>query len=339
MAGERFFEEVAVVGPEHGGERLDRFAAGAFPDYSRSFLQKAIKDGEVTLNEGEAKPSTPVAPGDVVRARMPALVEPSLEPEAIPLDILFEDEHLLAINKPANLVCHPARGAARGTLANALLAHCRSLSDLNGPLRPGIVHRLDRDTTGVILAAKTNAAHAGLAAQFEARSVEKQYLAIVRGRMEFDEDEIAFAIGRDPRVREKMSVRSLEGRASLSRYRVVERFARFTFVRVRLLTGRTHQARVHLSAIGHPVAADSAYGGGALTPSEALGEPAAPGEEPLITRQALHAAEIAFRHPVTGEAMRIEAPLPEDMRRALEALRQGAARKGRPNPEGAARRD
>lgn len=323
MTEGRFFEEEAVAGPEHEGLRLDCFAAAVFADYSRSFLQKAIKAGEVTLNSAKAKPSAPVAADDVVRARLPALVEPSLAPEAIPLDILYEDGHFLAVNKRANMVCHPARGAARGTLANALLAHCQSLSDLNGPLRPGIVHRLDRDTTGVILAAKTNAAHAGLAEQFQARTVEKHYAAVVRGRMEFDEDEIALPVGRDPRIRERMSVHAPDGREALSRYHVLERFQRHTFVRVRLFTGRTHQARVHLAAIGHPVVADAAYGGGdAFALSDVTGEPPPKGERPLIARQALHAEEIAFRHPASGEEMHIRAPLPEDMRRTLEALRQ-----------------
>ena len=323
MVDKQYFEEAAVAGPEHEGMRLDMFAANAFADYSRSFLQKAIKHGEVTLNGSPAKPKTPVSEGDEVRARLPALVEPSLEPEPIALDILYEDDSLLVINKPANMVTHPSRGAARGTLANALLHHCLSLSDLSGPLRPGIVHRLDRDTTGCILAAKTNAAHAGLSEQFRLRTVEKHYRAIVRGRMEFDEQLIDQPIGRDPRTRERMKVRGLDGRSAISRCRVVERFEKFTYVDIRLLTGRTHQARVHMHTIAHPVAADAAYGGGgALTRSLLLGERPLPGEKPLIERPALHAAIIGFTHPVSGEAVRFEAPLPEDMAAALGALRE-----------------
>jgi len=319
---ERFFEETATAGPEHTGLRLDRFAALAFPDYSRSFLQRAIRDGQVTLNGEKAKPSAPVAEGNCVVARLPALDGGRLEPERMALDVLFEDGDLIVLNKPANLVTHPARGNARGTLANGLLFHCRSLSDANGPLRPGIVHRLDRNTTGVMVAAKTNAAHAGLAAQFHDRATEKHYVALVRGRMEFDEGEVSLAIGRDPRMREKMAVRPLDGRPALSRYRVMERFSRFTWVRVRLHTGRTHQVRVHMSALKHPVVADAMYGGGeGLWLAEIEGRKPAADEKPLIERQALHAEELAFVHPVTGAGMRFTAPLPEDLQRALAALR------------------
>lgn len=323
MDPDAFFEETAIVGAERAGERLDRFASEAFPDYSRSFLQRAIRDGRVTLDGQRVKPRTAVAEGAVVRARLPVLEDTSLAPEPIPLDILFEDDDLLVLNKPAGMVVHPSRGQARGTVANALLAHCRSLSDVNGPLRPGIVHRLDRDTTGALVTAKTNRAHAGLAAQFEARTVRKTYHAIVRGRVEFDEGQVDLAIGRDPRVREKMTVRHLGGRAALSRYWVIERFARFTYVRVRLMTGRTHQIRVHMSALRHPVVADAPYGGGPpLTRSAIGGHAPEPGEEALIARQALHAYELGFEHPVTGEAMDFRAPLPEDFGRALAALRE-----------------
>ena len=318
----RVFEEVAAAGPEHEGMRLDRFAALAFPDYSRSFLQKAIRDGEVLLDGERAKPKSPVTAGAEVRARLPLLKAPTLAPEPMDLDILYEDEHLLALNKPADLVVHPSRGNATGTLANGLLAHCQRLSDANGPLRPGIVHRLDRDTTGVILAAKTNAAHAGLAAQFEARTVKKEYVAIVRGVVEFDEGEVALPIGRDRRTREKMSVRSPDGKAAFSRYRVEERFDRFTWVRVFPRTGRTHQVRLHLSALKHPVVADAMYGGGwRLTLSEIRGLRPADDEAPLIERQALHAARIAFEHPITREPKVFEAPLPDDLARVLRALR------------------
>ena len=318
-----FFEETAVVGPERAGERLDRVAAEVFPDYSRSFLQKAIRDGQVTLDGERVKPRAPVHEGAVVRARLPVLGDTSLTPEPIPLDVLYEDGDLLILNKPAGMVVHPSRGQAMGTVANALLAHCRNLSDVNGPLRPGIVHRLDRDTTGALVAAKTNRAHAGLAAQFEARTVRKTYHAIVRGRMEFDEGQVDLPIGRDPRVREKMTVRRLDGRPALSRYKVIERFRRFTYVGVQIMTGRTHQIRVHLGALKHAVVADPTYGGGPpLTRSAILGRAPDPGDEPLIARQALHAYELGFRHPVTDEEMTSQAPLPEDFERALAVLRE-----------------
>ena len=316
------FEETALVGPEQAGMRLDRFAAAVFTDYSRSFLQEAIRAGDVLLDGEQAKPKTSVSEGASVVARLPAYADTGLYPEPIPLDILFEDEHGLVINKPAGIVVHPTGVGRGGTVANALVYHCQRLSGVNGPLRPGIVHRLDRDTSGALVAAKTNAMHAGLAAQFANRTVRKTYLAIVRGRMEHDEGEISLPIGRHPRGRERMAVRRLDGREAISHYEVIERFDRFTYVRVRLITGRTHQIRVHMSALKHPVVSDPMYGGGPpLTPSAVRGRTPAEDEAPLIARQALHAFEIAFRHPVTGEEMRFEAPLPEDFTRTLAALR------------------
>jgi len=270
------------------------------------------------------KPRYPVKAGDRIRVALPVLVEGGLEAEPMPLDILYEDGHLLAVNKPADLVVHPSRGHAHGTLANGLLHHCRErLSDVNGPLRPGIVHRLDRDTSGVILCAKTNAAHAGLAEQFKERRVHKEYLAVVRGRVAYDSGEISLPIGRDRRMRERMRVQLHGGRPAVSRYFVTERFDRFTAVRVEPLTGRTHQIRVHLSAERHPVVADTLYGGSdALYPSDLVGKEKQTDEEPLIARQALHAQAIRFTHPVTGEEISLQAELPDDIRRLIEALRR-----------------
>lgn len=317
--------EELTVAEETDQLRLDKFLSLAFRDYSRSFLQRAIKDGQVTVGEAKAKPSYLVRPGDRVRVELPILVVDRIEPEAIPLDILYEDEHILALNKPADMVVHPSRGHGHGTLANALLHHCRqNLSDVNGPLRPGIVHRLDRDTSGVILAAKTNAAHRGLAEQFKERRVHKQYLAVVRGRMEHDSGEFALPIGRDRRMREKMRVQTVGGRRAVSRYFVKERFDRWTVVRVEPLTGRTHQIRVHLSAERHPVVADALYGGGAaFYRSEISGGKPAPDEKPIIERQALHARTITFAHPITREQMSFSADLPEDMVALIAALREG----------------
>ncbi len=316
-----------TAGPEVAGLRLDRFLGLLFADYSRAFLQRAVREGRVLVNGLAAKPGRPLRAGDVVRAELPILVEDRLEAEAIPLEILFEDEHLLAVNKPPDLVVHPARGAARGTLANALLYHCRQgISDLNGPLRPGIVHRLDRDTSGVILAAKSNAAHRELARQFKDREVRKEYLALVRGRMTHDSGEVALPIERDPRFRERMRAREGAGRTARTRWFVEERFARFTLLRVEPLTGRTHQIRVHLAALRHPVAADVLYGGGeGLHLHEVTGR-GAPGGEPLIARQALHARRIRFAHPADGRPMDLVAPTPPDLARVLDALRSAEGR-------------
>ena len=310
-----------TVAPEAEGLRLDRFLALAFPDYSRSFLQRAIRDGRVLLAGKSVKPGHALRAGDRVSVSLPVLVPERLEPEPIPLCILYEDEHMLAIDKPPDMVVHPARGAAGGTLVNALLHHCRGLSDLNGPLRPGIVHRLDRNTSGVILAAKTNAAHRALADQFKDRRVHKEYLALVRGATAHDSGEIVLPIARDPRMRERMCVRRIGGRKAISRWFVEERFPRFTLLRVEPLTGRTHQIRVHLSALHHPVVADALYGGGdGLYPHEIAGR-GAPGGEPIISRQALHARRIRFDHPVTGKPMDISSPVAADIARALDALR------------------
>ena len=345
---ESLIVEELTAADEHQGLRLDKFLSLAFRDYSRSFLQRAIREGRVTVRGRTAKPSYLVRPGDTVRVELPVLAEDHLEPEPIPLEILYEDEHIVAVNKPADMVVHPSRGHAHGTLANALLHHCRQrLSDLNGPLRPGIVHRLDRDTSGVILCAKTNAAHSRLAEQFKDRRVHKEYLAVVRGRMEYDSGEIALPIGRDPRMREKMRALSPAvrapglpplrpaGRPAVSRYFVQERFPRFTVVRVEPLTGRTHQIRVHLSAIKHPVVADALYGGGdALHPAEIFGKgkggpnqsapSPASSNEPLIARQALHARAIRFAHPITGAEMTLRAEPPPDILALIGALRAAA---------------
>jgi len=324
--GRVIVEEFAV--PEETGRlRLDRFLSLWFREYSRSFLARAIREGRVTVSDRPAKPSYAVRPGEVIRVELPVLAADRLEPEDIPLEVLYEDEQVIAVNKPPDMVVHPSRGHGSGTLANALLYHCKCrLSDAGGPLRPGVVHRLDRDTSGVILAAKTNPAHAELSRQFKERRVHKEYLAVVRGRMEHDSGEISLPVGRDPRMRERMRVALFAGRPAISRYFVEERFERFTVLRVEPLTGRTHQIRVHLSAERHPVVADALYGGGAaLRPSELRGRPPQPDEPPLIERQALHAAAITFTHPTSGEEIRLRAPLPGDILSLLEALRRSAA--------------
>ena len=317
--------EEFTVSPEHNGLRVDKVLSLLFRDYSRSFLQRVIREGGVRLNDRKPKSRTLVKEGDHVRAEIPILIEDHLDPEPIPLDVIYEDGDMLALNKPPDIVVHPSRGHARGTLANALLYHCRAnLSDLNGPLRPGIVHRLDRDTSGVILCAKTNAAHTSLTAQFKQRRVHKEYLAIVRGCLEHDSGEIALPIGRDPRMRERMSAHVTDGRPAISRYFVERRYDRFTRVRVEPKTGRTHQIRVHMSHQGHPVAGDALYGGGdRVTLSEIRLGRRNEDEEAIIARQALHARRIRFQHPVLGEAMALEAPIPDDLAAFIEALETG----------------
>jgi len=304
------------------GNRVDRYLSGRFGQYSRAFFQGKIRRGEVLVNDAAVKPSTELRVGDVITFTIPRPPTFEIEPEDLPLDVLFEDDHMLAVNKPPNLVVHPARGHKRGTLVNALLYHCRYLAETGSPQRPGIVHRLDRDTSGVLLVAKSEAAHSALGKQFEARTVHKEYRAIVEGVLRFDSDVINKPIGRHPKDRTRMSIRATEGRHAESFYEVVERFPAFTYVRVQPRTGRTHQIRVHLRSLGHPVVADRDYAHrSALYAADIAGRPRADDEAPLIDRQALHAYAITFRHPGTRQKMTITAALPADFERTLQALR------------------
>ena len=303
--------------------RLDRYLAIKFTDYSRTFIQKLIREGAVTVNGEPAKPSYEVCKHDVLQVTFPELADSHLEPEPIPLHIVYEDQWLLAINKPPDMVVHPSRGHASGTLANALLHHAQQLSDFNGPLRPGIVHRLDRDTSGVILAIKDNRIHHKVSLQFQQRTVSKHYLAIVEGEVRFDSDVVDLALGRHLRHREKMAVRQYDGKPATTAYEVVERFRGFTLVKAEPKTGRTHQIRLHLKAIGNPVVCDAMYGRREeCYLSDLTGQPRGDGELPLIDRQALHAAQIAFVHPGTQERVTFAAPLPQDMAALLDALRR-----------------
>lgn len=306
--------------------RLDRYLAIKFTDYSRTFIQKLIRDGAVTVNGRQAKPSYEVCKRDVLEVTFPELASSDLEPEPIPLDIVHEDEWLLAINKPPDMVVHPARGHASGTLANALLHHAQQLSDVNGPLRPGIVHRLDRDTSGVIVAIKDSRIHHKVSEQFQQRTVSKQYIAIVEGEVRFDSDVIDLPLGRHLRHRQKMAVRKYDGKPATTAYEVMERFDGFTLVKAEPKTGRTHQIRLHLGALGNPIVCDALYGKrDACYLSDLTGRTRRDDEQPLIERQALHAAEIAFMHPGTQEMVKFAAPLPSDMAALLAALRQHRA--------------
>ncbi len=301
-----------IAGDDDGGERLDRFLVRHFPDLSRSALARRIKDGQVRLERStptNVRPSLRMEPGDTVHVTLGPRVESYAVPEAIPLDLLYEDAHLLAVDKPAGLVVHPGSGARTGTLANALAHHFEQLSAVQGPLRPGIVHRLDKDTSGVMLVAKDDATHHALARQFREREVEKQYLAVVRGVPDLDQDLLTAPIGPHRRDPVKRAVRLDVGKAAETLYQVIERFPAHAYVRCLPRTGRTHQIRVHLASIHHPVVSDRHYGGH----EERL--------QATCGRQALHAHAITFDHPSTGERLTLEAPLHADMAALLAHLR------------------
>jgi 23S rRNA pseudouridine1911/1915/1917 synthase len=290
---------------ENAGERLDHFLQAQLPQYSRSRLQDWIKAGRVLVDGRESKPSC------VLRGTERVSVEPEAPPplkafaEDIPLSILYVDDDVIAVDKPAGLVVHAGAGRHSGTLTNALLHHFGELSNVSGEDRPGIVHRIDRDTSGVLLVARNDWAHRQLAEQFAAREVKKIYLAVVQGVVGQQQGRIDRRIIRDPVRRTRMTARLEAGRTALTEYTVLERFAHFTYLEVRIGTGRTHQIRVHLSSVKHPVAGDTLYGAAASK----------------YGRFFLHASSITFRQPKTGEAVRIDAPLPDELERWLGELR------------------
>lgn len=294
-----------VTTTEHAGERLDQFLQTQLPQYSRSRLQDWIKAGRVLVDGHPAKPSY------ALRGTERISVEPEAPPplkafaEDIPVNVLYVDDDVIAIDKPAGMVVHAGAGRHSGTLTNALLHRFGQLSNLSGEDRPGIVHRIDRDTSGVLLVARNDAAHRSLAAQFASREVEKIYHALVQGNVRQMEGRIDRMIARDPVRRTRMTARLEAGRTALTHYRVLERFERFTYLEVRIGTGRTHQIRVHLSSIGHPVAGDTLYGAAAAK----------------YGRFFLHARRITFRQPTTGNSVTVEAPLPEELERWLADLR------------------
>ncbi len=293
-----------TVAPEDAGQRLDHFLCARMPERSRARIQAWIAEGRVRAAGSPRKPSWKVRAGERIEVE-PAEPPPLRAfPEEIPLEILYEDEAVAAVNKPAGLVVHAGAGRSSGTLVNALLHRYGRLSESGDALRPGIVHRLDKGTSGVILVARTEAAHRSLAQQFASRTVDKIYLALAEGRVEPPQGVIDRPIERDPVRRTRMTARTGRGRAALTEYRVLERLARFTLLEVRIRTGRTHQIRVHLASIGHPVAGDTLYGAAARPP----------GVEPL-GRPWLHAWRIGFTSPATGERVHIEAPPPQELLR------------------------
>jgi 23S rRNA pseudouridine1911/1915/1917 synthase len=307
-----------LADPAAAGVRLDRWLASQLPDQSRARLQALIESGHVTLDGQPARASLRLRAGQQVELVFPLPEPSSPAAEDIPLAIVHQDSSLLVIDKPAGLVVHPGAGTASGTLVNALLGRVKDLSGIGGVLRPGIVHRLDRGTSGLLVVAKDDATHRDLARQFAGRRVEKEYLALVLGVPARAAGEIALPIGRDPVHRKKMSVRAPRGREALTRYSVVEALDGAALLRVRLHTGRTHQIRVHLASIGHPVAGDETYGG-RREPSSRRSE----SREALRTlrRPALHAARLAFEHPATRERVCFDSPLPADISAVLERLR------------------
>ena len=322
--------------------RLDKYLSGRLgKDNSRTALQRYIREGNVTVNSEIVKPSYSLQAGDVIDMMLPTNPPMEIPPEDIPLDIVYEDDDILALNKQANIIIHPARGNWSGTLVNGLAYYFkqnwRSIGDLptNGEVfRPGIVHRLDRDTTGIILIAKSELALWRLGKQFELRKIQKTYNAIVHGTVPLDEDVIDAPIGKHPRFREKYAVSHKTGRPfsmtskqAITKYKVIERIKTgvskmaFTFMELFPKTGRTHQLRVHMSSLGHPIVGDRMYGGGPLYRSQLEGRNDV-AEGALITRQALHAHTIEFRHPRTGKEMSLTAPLPADFVNTLTELRE-----------------
>ena len=309
------------VGGSIKERRLDKYLHGRFSNLSRRFIQDAIKQGTAKVNGKVAKPSLKLNPGDEISFVLPEPPSKDILPENLPLNIIYEDSELIILNKQPGILVHPARGNTHGTLVNALAFYSDELSSGLGEFRPGIVHRLDRDTTGVMVVTKNDTAQWKIAKQFENRQVNKTYLAIVHGTPELTADRIKAPLGIHPRVREKYAIRPEIGKESITFYEVTEAFRGFSLLELTPKTGRTHQIRVHLSYLKHPIVADDMYGGKLvyqwqLTDSEPVVQ------EPIINRVALHAFSIEFKHPSTEDMVKFEAPLPDDMQNLLDMLRK-----------------
>ncbi|SFA38759.1 ribosomal large subunit pseudouridine synthase D [Anoxybacillus pushchinoensis] len=294
-----------TIEDQHDGERIDKVIAELNEQWSRSQVQQWLKEGHVLVNGKAVKPNYKCHVDDEVTISIPDPEPLHVEPEHIPLDIYYEDADVLVVNKPRGMVVHPAPGHMRGTLVNALLAHCKDLSGINGVLRPGIVHRIDKDTSGLLMVAKNDLAHESLVNQLVNKTVTRKYEAIVHGVIPHDYGTIDAPIGRDPRDRQSMAVVE-NGKEAVTHFRVLERFDHYTFVECQLETGRTHQIRVHMKYIGYPLAGDPKYGPRKTLP---------------LDGQALHAGVLGFYHPRTGEYMQFKAPLPHEFERLLDMLR------------------
>ncbi len=301
-------QEELIVSGDYAGWRLDKYLTEQYAEYTRSYLQKLIDGGCLSIkNKKITKSGYKLREGEVLSVVLPEPEPLVIEAEDIPLDIVYEDEDVILVNKPKGMVVHPAAGHTSGTLVNALMYHCRdSLSGINGVMRPGIVHRIDKDTTGVLIACKNDQAHNSIAAQLKEHSITRRYYAIVHGGFEKDEDVVNAPIGRHPNDRKKMAINEKNGKPAVTHYRVLKRFRRYTFIECRLETGRTHQIRVHMSSLGHPLLGDTVYG-----PAKS---------EFLLEGQTLHAYVLGFVHPVTREYMEFTASLPAYFEHLLKVL-------------------
>ena len=306
---ERIETQVYEVDTAGAGRRLDQYLSECEPELTRSYLQKLIRDGSVLLEGRPAKAGVKLSQGMKIELTLPEAKELEILPEDLPLDILYEDRDVILVNKPKGMVVHPSAGHHTGTLVNALLFHCQGeLSGINGILRPGIVHRIDKDTTGVLIACKNDRAHNALAGQLKEHTITRRYRALVCGNLKEDEGTVDAPIGRHPVERKKMAVVRSGGKQAVTHYRVLERFGAYTYIECRLETGRTHQIRVHMASIGHPLLGDEVYGRG---------------KNPFhLEGQTLHAMVLGFVHPSTGEYMEFEAPLPEYFEELLRKLRR-----------------
>lgn len=290
--------------------RIDKYLSDCIEDLSRSYLQKLLKEGRVSVNGQPVKSNYKVSGGEIITLEVPEAVEPEIVPEELELDILYEDKDIILINKPKGMVVHPAAGHYTGTLVNGLMAHCREdLSGINGVMRPGIVHRIDMDTTGVLIVCKNDASHNAIAEQLKVHSITRKYYAIVHGVIKEEEGTVNAPIGRHPTDRKRMSINEKNGKEAVTHYRVLRRYRRFSYVECQLETGRTHQIRVHMASIGHPLLGDQVYG---------------PSKCPFtgLQGQTLHAGVLGIQHPSTGEYMEFHAPLPEYFEELLRKLEQ-----------------
>ena len=304
-------ENKVLQAEEFVGERIDKFLSCRLEEVSRSYIQKLIKEGHVSVNGKPVKANYKLGAGDEISVEIPEAKEPDILPEDIPLDILYEDQDILVVNKPKGMVVHPAAGHYSGTLVNALMYHCKdSLSGINGVMRPGIVHRIDMDTTVSLLVCKNDEAHRILAEQLKEHTIRREYHAIVYGNIKEDTGTVDAPIGRHPTDRKKMSINYKNGKQAVTHYEVLERFGNFTYIRCRLETGRTHQIRVHMASLHHPLLGDEVYGPSSRPPF------------PGLKGQVLHAKILGIYHPATGEYMEFDAPLPQYFVDLLQKLRR-----------------